>query len=139
MGIEIRKMVRGKIPPVSFEKIAHGILGTRYELSLVVCGNALARTLNKKYRLPALRTSQQAGKRTYAPNVLSFPYDKHEGEIVLNAQKAEREARSLGIPHRERLAFLFIHGCLHLAGYKHGHQMEKLERDNMLIFGYPAK
>ena len=68
--------------PIPYEKIADAILGKSYELSLVVCGDDLARRMNRAYR-----------KKDYRPNVLSFPLSKKEGEIFLNVRAAAREAR----------------------------------------------
>jgi len=100
-----------------FEELAAAILPRNYELSLVICGDSLAQRMNKMYR-----------KKTYKPNVLSFPLSKHEGEIFLNIRKAAREARRLGIPARARIAHLFVHGCTHLRGLKHGTTMDRLEQ-----------
>jgi len=118
------------MPRVAFEHIAREILGQRYDLSLVICGDTLARRINIESR-----------KKTYKPNVLSFPIDQHEGEIFLNIRKAQREAKQLGITARERIAFLFIHGCLHLAGMDHqddvdAHAMETREAALLGIFGF---
>lgn len=128
--VSIRNTTRGTLPRVPFERIAHEILGQRYDLSLVICGDALARRINIESR-----------KKTYKPNVLSFPLDHHEGEIFLNIRKAEREARQLGITARERIAFLFIHGCLHLKGMDHTndtetHAMETQEATILHAFGF---
>ncbi|MSU73842.1 rRNA maturation RNase YbeY [Candidatus Kaiserbacteria bacterium] len=104
----------GRIP---YEKIARKILGGKYELSLVICGDELAKKMNQKYR-----------KRSYRPNVLSFPITKSEGEIFLNVRTAAREARRYEVPLRDRLAFLFVHGCFHLKGLPHGRIMERQEQ-----------
>ena len=111
----------GRIP---FGEIARAILGDKFELSLVVCGDSLAQKMNVTYR-----------KKTYKPNVLSFPLSKNEGEIFLNVRKAAREARTGGISLRERLAYLFIHGCFHLKGLDHGDHMEREESRLMRTFG----
>jgi probable rRNA maturation factor len=116
MEFALRKTVRGLVPRISFEKIALEILGTSYSLSLVLCGDTLSRRLNTQYR-----------KKTYKPNVLSFPLSQKEGEIFLNIRKAEREARAEGISSAKRITFLFIHACLHLKGLDHGEKMDALE------------
>jgi probable rRNA maturation factor len=110
---------------VPFEKMAAASLPKGYQLSLVICGDDLARRMNAEYR-----------KKTYRPNVLSFPLSETEGEIFLNIRKAEREARSLDIPVRERIALLFVHGCFHLAGHDHGDKMEMLEQKVLRKFGF---
>jgi len=124
MAIETTTTVRGQLPRIPYEKIADAVLGRRYELSLVVCGDTLARRMNKKYR-----------KKAYAPNVLSFPLAKNEGEIFLNIRKAGREAKLFDLPLRARIAHLFVHGCCHLKGLKHGKQMEYIERQTLVRFG----
>ena len=99
-----------------FAKMAAATLPKGYQLSLVICGDRLARRMNTEYR-----------KKTYRPNVLSFPLSKKEGEIFLNIRKAAREARGLGISERSRIAHLFVHGCFHLAGHNHSDRMDALE------------
>ncbi len=116
-SIEIRRTISGAAPSLPYEKIAKRILGKNYPLSLVICGDDLARRMNKTYR-----------QKTHAPNVLSFPYAKNDGEIFLNVRKAGREARHMDISHRARLALLFVHGCLHLKGHDHGAIMERHEQ-----------
>lgn len=125
MELDIKTTVRGKVPRLPFGEIAERILGPHYSLSLVICGDALSRRLNTEYR-----------KKTYKPNVLSFPLSKTEGEIILNVRKAEREAHVGGIRIHERLAFLFIHACLHLKGHDHGNAMDTLEQKHMRLSGF---
>jgi ssRNA-specific RNase YbeY (16S rRNA maturation enzyme) len=83
------------LPRVRFLEIKNAALGTSYELSLVFCGNALSRTLNRTYR----------GK-DHATNVLAFPISKTSGEIFINL------AHLKGF----KVEFLFIHGLFHLKG-----------------------
>jgi len=123
--VEIRNVTRGRRPRVPFEKMAHAILGSQYELSLVICGDTLASSLNRTYR-----------KKVYPANVLSFPIGKNEGEIFLNIRASEREARTFGIPAREHIAHLFVHGCFHLKGYMHGEKMEREEGRILRAFGF---
>jgi probable rRNA maturation factor len=117
MSTEIKKTIRDRLPDVPFKRIADEILGPKYVLSVVVCGDKLAQRMNAEYR-----------KKTYKPNVLSFPYSKKDGEIFLNMRKCEREAREYGVSIKKRTGLLFVHGCFHLAGYDHGGTMERLEQ-----------
>ena len=107
-----------------FEAIARSVLGAQYELSLVICGDELARRINRENR-----------KKSYSPNVLSFPLGKLEGEIFLNIRKAEHEARQYGTTLRARLALLYVHGLYHLKGLDHGERMERAERTTLKKFG----
>lgn len=123
LHIDIRTTVRGSVPRIPFEDIARSILPAQYELSLVVCGDTLARRINTENR-----------KKTYSPNVLSLPIDTHEGEIFLNLRKAEREAKQEDTSTRARLALLYVHGLYHLKGLNHGPKMEALEQKTLKQF-----
>lgn len=120
--LDVKRTVRTVVPSVPFARIAKRVLGASYALSLVLCGDSLARSLNRAYR-----------KKDYTPNVLSFPLGERDGEIILNVRQSAREARMYGISERERLAYLFIHGCLHLKGLKHGRVMDRLEAMHMRL------
>ena len=99
-----------------FVNIKEKVLGKKYELSLVFVGPKTAKKLNKDYR-----------KKDYVPNVLSFPIDKDNGEIFICIDKAKKEASEYDMSQQSFIKFLFIHGLLHLKGYGHGAEMEKLE------------
>lgn len=122
--VEIRSFAKGSIPKVPFQRIAREVLGRRYELSLVLCGDSLARKINRQYR-----------KKSYAANVLSFPLDASEGEIFLNVQAARREAKQYDVSLKERLTLLFVHACIHLKGLRHGKKMDALEQKTLNKFG----
>lgn len=116
-SFSLHNATKARLPRLAFARIKNTVLGKRYVLSLAVVGNATSRRLNVMYR-----------KKNYVPNVLSFPLSHSEGEIVLNPQKANREASRFGMTARVYLLFLFIHACLHLKGHRHGVTMENIER-----------
>ena len=129
-GISIKKTTRGPVSRLPFERMAKAVLGSNYELSLVMCGDSLAQRMNKEYR-----------KKTYRPNVLSFPISKSEGEIFLNTQCAKREAKKYGTSLQKHLALLFVHGCFHLKGLDHesekdARKMEAAEDRILQRFGF---
>lgn len=108
--------------PVSkrkFEEIKSGILGKKYELSLVLVNNSQSKKINQKNR-----------QKNKPANVLSFPIENNFGEIFIDLQTKE-EAEKFEMGYKKYLTYLFIHGCLHLKGYNHGEKMEK-EEDKFL-------
>jgi len=119
----VRRAPHGGARRTPYERLAKAVLGNAYVLSLVLCGDSLARRINRSHR-----------KKDYAPNVLSFPLGKKEGEIFLNVRKAEREARAYGTTAKKRLALLFVHGLYHLRGHDHGDTMERLEEKMLRRF-----
>jgi probable rRNA maturation factor len=105
------------IPLFPYETMKNDVLGKRYHLSLCFVGPSRALVLNQTYR-----------KKSYVPNVLSFPLDPQTGEIVICPAVATKEARAYHLSKDGYIAFLFIHGLLHLKGFDHGKPMETLER-----------
>lgn len=102
---------------VLFKKIARTILGPRYSLTITTIGPAEIKKLNLIYR-----------NKNSATDILSFPLSKTEGEIYLCLSEARREAKKFGRTYENFLAFLLIHGCVHLKGYDHSATMERIER-----------
>jgi rRNA maturation RNase YbeY len=110
-------------PTLPYEEISRAILGARYDLSLVFIGNTRAQNLNRIHR-----------QKEYVPNVLSFPLSDTMGEIFINPHIAKKEAKDYNLTPDGYIGFLFIHGCLHLKGYDHGEEMERLETRFMKRF-----
>lgn len=101
-------------------------LGLNAELSVVLCGNDYIRGLNKKYR------------NTDSPtDVLSFALNEGEedgydgpdtallGDIVISLDKAAGQAEEYGHTFERELAYLTVHGMLHILGYDHMTEEDK--------------
>lgn len=78
-------------------------------VTIVVAGEQRMRRLNREYR----------GKDAVT-DVLSFPdgTDGYFGEIIICPHQIERQARTLKVAYHHELAFIVIHGLLHLAGFE---------------------
>ena len=113
----ILRQTKGRIPTLPFVEVKEAILGKKYDLSLTFPTLDLAEELHIKWK-----------KKTGPVNILSFPLDQNEGEIILTLSQARIEAKNYDRNYRDHLVFLFIHGCLHLKGMTHGAKMEKEER-----------
>ena len=83
------------------------------EATLRIVGAREGRQLNRSFR----------GK-DYATNVLSFPYEKEKGDVVLCHPVIAREARVQGKTLAAHYAHLVLHGLLHLRGYGHERKRE---------------
>jgi rRNA maturation RNase YbeY len=122
---EITNKTKGKVLPLPFAQIKEAVLGEAYDLSLVFVGDATSRRLNRIYR-----------NKDKPTNVLSFPLSKKEGEIFINLKKARTEAPDFEMPFKRFVAYLYIHGLLHLKGLDHGKKMEQLESKFLKRFGF---
>lgn len=79
-----------------------------FTLSVVVVGRSAMQALNKEYR-----------SEDSVTDVLSFPYDAASGEIVICYPQAVAQAKQKQAPVNTELAWLLIHGILHVLGYDH--------------------
>lgn len=87
------------------------------EVSVSLVGPAKMRALNKKYRHKDAPT-----------DVLSFPLGERygkgytiftAGDLFLCLSYAKTKAADQGIPFKEYVAWMTVHGFLHLIGYDH--------------------
>ena len=115
-SVDVRNLTRRPTPRFPYQEAAKAAL-PGWEISLVYVGEARATRMNKALR-----------KKSYAPNVLSYETGTKSGEIVICLPVAKKQAPDYGMTYRNFVAYLFIHGCLHLKGLPHGTTMEAKER-----------
>lgn len=109
-----------------FLRIKNKTVGKAFSVSLVFATPMHMRRLNREYR-----------NTSYTPNVLAFRLAKNEGEIFICPSVAAREARAEGITRSVRIAYLVIHGLLHLKGCVHGATMTRSEKRLCKFFKLP--
>ncbi|WP_298706312.1 rRNA maturation RNase YbeY [uncultured Veillonella sp.] len=101
-------------------------LGNEEELSVLLCDNAYIHKLNKEYR--------QIDRPT---DVLSFALNEGEdngeleshllGDLIISLERTAEQAEEYGHPFERELAYLTVHGCLHILGYDHMTEEDKKE------------
>ncbi len=123
-GFSILGTGKGKLPSLPFAQMKDAVLGADYDLSVAVVSPAKMHELNRTYR-GIDRTT----------DILSFPLDKKSGEMYLCLSEAKKECVNFDRPYENFLAFLFIHGLVHLKGHDHGSRMEALEARYRKKFG----
>jgi probable rRNA maturation factor len=104
------------IPPIPFQEIKEATLGKKYNLTLIFAPSDKLKKLNTIYR-----------DKEHSTDILSFPLSESEGEIYICPTEAKKEMIKFERNYDNFLAFLFIHGCVHLKGYDHGSTMESVE------------
>ncbi len=94
------------------------------EISVLICDAPVIHELNKTYRGVDAPT-----------DVLSFALNEGEddvpeeegelGDIVINLDRAEEQAKEFGHSKERETAYLAVHGFLHILGYDHYEPEEK--------------
>jgi len=119
----ITNKTKGKLPRLPFVSIKNKILGRDYELSLSLLTSQKQKQINLKYR-----------EKNETTNILSFPLSKNSGEITIDQNKVRKDAPLFNMTYSQFFKYLFIHGCLHLKGFKHSSIMEKEEEKYLMMF-----
>lgn len=120
----INNKIKAKLPSLAFVEIKNHILKEKYELSLNIISKTEIKKLNKIYR-----------NIDKATDILSFPIDEKSGEIFINLEQTKIEAKKFDRKYENFLAFLFIHGLVHLKGFDHGSRMDSIEKEIREHFG----
>lgn len=141
MPVLIKNRKRGATVPAStIRRVAQRSLDalglSDAELSIVIVGDRTMRLLNRTWR-----------HKDYPTDVLSFRIEDALGatpqqnarvsllgDIVVNADAAERQRHERGLSLLAEIQRLLVHGVVHLAGYDHesdqkeARQMNAIER-----------
>ncbi len=97
------------------------------EISLLICDGPTIHELNREYRNVDAPT-----------DVLSFALNEGDeeiaeeealalGDIVINIDRAKEQAEEFGHSKEREIAYLSVHGFLHILGYDHYEEEEKKE------------
>jgi conserved hypothetical protein TIGR00043 len=125
-NVEINSLVKAAVNRKLVRKTAVAVIGgeaeglsdgRNVEVSIVIAGPKKIREINKKYR-----------KRDQVTDVLSFVGEDSGqdcgcprvlGELVICAKQVKDDAREAGVSAEYELAWVVVHGMLHLFGYDH--------------------
>jgi len=147
--LEIRNFTQNEVDKKFFEKIIEIIfkekkIKEKTEISLAIVGDGRIRKINKMYRgknrVTDVLSFQDKTVMTYLTK--AFPRIKKGenvefinppdnirrlGEIIICYPQAKKQAKRLNHSLEEELAILLIHGTLHLLGYDHENDSEKMK------------
>ncbi len=126
--VDVRNTTRARVSEAAVRRVVEGTLkaeGVRgaVQVSVLLCGEGKMRGLNQRYR-----------GRDNVTDVLAFSQDECQGpevrvlgDVVLCVPVARRQAKEYGHSMWAELAFLVVHGVLHLLGYGDSRPAEREE------------
>ena len=127
--LEIEKNIEDKI--IWAAEIIGEIYGVENsEVSIILTDDENIRALNKKYR-----------NIDRATDVLSFAFRESDepqildseneilGDIIISVERAKIQAEDFGHSFLREIIFLEVHGFLHLLGYDHIEENDRLEME----------
>jgi probable rRNA maturation factor len=101
------------------------------EVSITLTDNAHIHELNQQYRHIDRPTDvlSFALNESQEPEVEDGPQIDVLGDIIISVERAEEQAAEYGHSVRREMAFLTVHGMLHLLGYDHMEEQDRLEME----------
>lgn len=94
------------------------------EVSIVLVDDPYIQEMNAQYRGKDCPTDVISFAMEEGENEIDYEGDAPDfrllGDIVISLETAERQAREYGHALEREVAFLTVHGMLHLLGYDHG-------------------
>ncbi|WP_121989217.1 rRNA maturation RNase YbeY [Nitrospira lenta] len=113
------RLTRVKVRQAALKRLAEHVLVVvgekQSELSIDLVGDARMRRLNHQYRKKDRTTDVLA----FAMRESGSPVSALLGDVVISVPTAQRQAKEGGRSLSEELAWLLVHGVLHLCGYDH--------------------
>ena len=107
------------------------------EVSVTLTDDAYIQTLNQQYRQMDRPTDvlSFALNEGVEPEIAGGPDINVLGDIVLSVERAKAQAAEYGHSLRREIAFLTVHGMLHLLGYDHIEEAErqKMEQEQKMV------
>ena len=113
------------------EKVGELYGGENGEVSVTLTNNDYIHQLNRKYRQIDRPTDvlSFALNESEEPDIENGPDINVLGDIILSVERAEEQAADYGHSLRREIAFLTVHGMLHLLGYDHMEEADRLEME----------
>ena len=100
------------------------------EVSITLTDNETIHALNKKYRGIDRATDvlSFALRESDEPQILNAEVETL-GDIVISLEKAQSQAQEFGHSFLREVIFLEVHGLLHLLGYDHIEDADRIEME----------
>ena len=119
------------------EKVGELYDAENAEVSVTLTDNAHIHELNRDYRGIDRPTDvlSFALNESEEPEIVGGPETDVLGELVISVERAEEQAEEYGHSLRREIAFLTVHGMLHLLGYDHieDEEREEMEREQRFV------
>ena len=133
------------VAPVDLERVARAALEAEgvptAELGILITDDATIHDLNRRYADEDKATDVLSFSLREGEEFVSPDDTERLGEVIISLDTAKRQAEEAGRPLEAEVAYLLVHGILHLLGYDHAEPEEARrmrEREEALVEGTGA-
>ena len=133
--IEIKPEIESFVNKVIKAVLEFENCNDNYEISISFVDNEEIKDLNKQYRnidaptdvlsFPMLEFNKKSNDETIVKEVF-IDEEIPLGDIVISTEKVIEQAKEYGHGQDRELAFLLVHGMLHLLGYDHIQESDEI-------------
>ncbi|MGB9846894.1 MAG: rRNA maturation RNase YbeY [Desulfotomaculales bacterium] len=118
--LPVGKEVTSLVKQVVKEALAaHGEAGKKTEVSVTFVDDEYIRRLNREYRGTDAPTDVLSFSMLEGDPVAGPEEERVLGDVVVSVPAAVRQSEAYGHSFRREVAYLVVHGVLHLLGYDH--------------------
>lgn len=100
-------------------------------LEITLCDDAFMRRQNRKHMGKAGTTDVLSFPQLPPQKRVSSYRGKFLGDILISLDQAKRQADAQKLPLRKELLFLTLHAVLHLVGYDHAEEGERIKMQKL--------
>lgn len=105
-------------PLLEYARKVENLEDTELEFSVIIVDNKRIHEINKEYR-GIDRPTDVISFALEDNEEIQFDHYRVLGDIYISIDKVREQAREYGHSEKRELAFLTVHGFLHLLGYDH--------------------
>lgn len=108
-----------------------------WEMSVLLCDNKRIHELNREYRHIDRPTDVLSFALNEGDEVNGEAESQLLGDLVISLERTAEQAKEYGHPFERELAYLTVHGCLHILGYDHmtGEDKKEMRTEEEFILG----
>ncbi|WP_324717555.1 rRNA maturation RNase YbeY [Carboxydochorda subterranea] len=123
-AVAVHELIRRRLVHRAVGKVLEQHVGRArrpVEVSVALVDDETIQELNGRFRAIPKPTDVLSFRLEEEPDRVAGPPGEPVllGEIVISAPRAEQQAREYGHSLEREMAYLAVHGCLHLLGYDH--------------------
>lgn len=128
-------------PLLEYARIKENLEDTELEFSVIIVDNKRIHEINKEYR-GIDRPTDVISFALEDNKEFEFDHYRVLGDIYISIDKVKEQAKEYGHSEKRELAFLTIHGFLHLLGYDHMKEEEEkvmFKKQEEILDGFGIK
>ena len=133
------RMTENWLSEITDSALNHLKITRSKSIEIAITNDQKMRELNLRHLGIDRTTDVLSFSNTHSPNKKNVASEEEQGvltavfigEVVISSHQAKRQSDTKNISFLDEVAFLLAHGILHLLGYDHETENERIEMENL--------